>query len=183
MKQQDLLLVLRAFSTFSTGLQKLVEDKEYYTEGEYESPTVAVEPLTPTCSFNEKLFKSLFPTSIEVYLGSSILEQIDRLPLEKGLVEGREAVFKFKSKGKKKVKMPCRVADNGLSSTDVQAIIAVAEHLIFRMPKGMQVTTRDKVLERLICRFAVQQEALPEFWQFIQKETGEKIPPPKVVLK
>lgn len=174
MNQQDLLLILKAFNTFSSCLQNVVEDKEYFTEGEYESPGETVDPV-PMCSLNEKLFKGLFSVPIDPYMTSNILKFVENLPLEKGLLEGDPAEIEYKRNGKKKKKkkvvlLPCHIAGDGLDADDVYSIFAVAEIVISMMPESARVKTRDNVFERMLCRFAVREDAVPRFFQHMRDE-------------
>ncbi len=180
MNQQDLLLVLKAFDTFNTCLQSVIEDREYFTEGEYESPGEVLESV-PMCSLNEKLFKGLFMGSIEPYMNSNVLELIENLPLEKGLLEGEPAVIEYKrsnrfhvngkkKKKKKAVLLPCHINETGLDAHDVYRVFAVAETVISMMPEAARVKTRDGVFARMLCRFAVLEGAVPQFFQYMQDE-------------
>lgn len=177
MNQQDLLLILKAFNTFSSCLQNVVEDREYFTEGEYESPVEVSEPV-PMCSLNEKLFKGLFMDSIEPYMSSKVLELVETLPLEKGLLEGDPAEIEYKrcngngknKKKKKAVLLPCHINGNGLNADDVYNLCAAAEAVISLMPEASRIKTRDSVFQRVLCRFAVEENAVPLFFQRIRHE-------------
>lgn len=177
--QRRLVELLETFNSFSTTLQRMVEDRVYYPSAPRDEFCNNLQPINqdiyeqefsyPDC-LSLRLFRSVFKYDIDKYINDKIYEMILNSGIEKGCVTPSEEYYlTVKPAGIKNVQ--CWVSkDGGLSVEDLDKVIEVAEYIVRKRILGAgrghdleRLRDRNEIFERLLCRLTCQEKAIEAF--------------------